>query len=104
MQFVIIADHSPDMCPTANSKIRELLRQGAQAMPGVAAKLGVKVVTINVLGPEHRMVAIVEADDIDAVRNFVMDSRMVQWNTTHVHPSWTVEETLAKVDTLPALF
>jgi uncharacterized protein with GYD domain len=88
----------------SNAKIRELLRQGAQAIPEAAAKLGVKVVTINVLGPEHRLVAIVEADDIDAVRNFVIESRMIQWNTTNVHPSWTVEETLAKVDTLPTMF
>lgn len=92
------------MCPTSNSKIRELLRQGAEQIPGVAAKLGVKIVTINVLGPEHRVVAVVEADDIDAVRNFVMEIRIVQWNTVHIHSSWTVEETLARADKLPAIF
>lgn len=92
------------MCPTSNSKIRELLRQGAEQIPGVAAKLGVKIVTINVLGPEHRVVAVVEADDIDAVRNFVMEIRIVQWNTVHIHSSWTVEETLARADTLPVIF
>lgn len=92
------------MCPTSNSKIRELLRQGAEQIPGVAAKLGVKIVTINVLGPEHRVVAVVEADDIDAVRNLVMEIRIVQWNTVHIHSSWTVEETLARADKLPAIF
>ncbi len=48
--------------------------------------------------------AVVEAGDIEAVRNFVMQSRLVQWNTTRIHPTWTMEEALAKADTLPTLF
>jgi hypothetical protein len=103
MQFVVIADHSPDMCPTSNSKIRDFLKQGAGQMPSIAAKLGVKIVTLNVLGPDHRTVAVVEANDIEAVRDFLMESRLVQWSTAHVYPSWTMEEALARADSLPAL-
>jgi len=104
MQFVIIADHSPESCPTSNSKIRELLAQSAREMPGLAARLDLKIVTINVLGPDHRIVAVVEADEIERVRSFAMESRLVQWNTVHVHASWTIEEALANASRLPALF
>jgi len=104
MQFVIIADHSPESCPTSSSKIRELLAQSAKEMPGLAARLELKVVTINVLGPDHRIVAVVEAEQIERVQNFVLESRLVQWNTVHVHASWTIEEALANASKLPALF
>lgn len=104
MQFVVIADHTPDMCPMSNSKIREMMKQGAKDIPNVAAKLGVKIITINVFGPEHRVLAVVEANDVEAVRNFILESRLIQWNTTHVHPTWAMDEALAKADTLPAMF
>ena len=60
MQFVINARHSPDLCPTANAKIRQLLKQSAQEMPEIAKRLGVKVITVNVYGPDHEIVAVVE--------------------------------------------
>jgi hypothetical protein len=104
MQFVIIADHSADMCPTSNSKIREMMRQGSKEIPGLAAKLGVKIITLNVFGPDHRSLAVVEADDIDAVRNFVVESRLIQWNTVSIHATYTLEEALAMADKLPAIF
>lgn len=104
MQFVVMADHTPDMCPMSNSKIREMMKQGAKEIPNVAAKLGVKIITINVFGPEHRVLAVVEADDVEAVRNFILESRLIQWNTTHVHPTWGMDEALAKADKLPAMF
>jgi hypothetical protein len=104
MQFVVIADHSPDMCPTSNSKIRELMRQGAKEIPNLAAKLGVKIITLNVFGPDHRVLAVVEANDIQAVRDFVIESRLIQWNTTKVHATYTLEEALAMADKLPAMF
>jgi hypothetical protein len=104
MQFVIVAQHSPDMCPTSNSKIRELMKQGAKEIPNLAGKLGVKIITLNVFGPDHQVLAVVESSDIEAVRDFVTESRLIQWNTINVHATWTLEEALAKADKLPALF
>jgi uncharacterized protein with GYD domain len=104
MQFVLLADHTPDMCPTSNAKIRDMMKQGAKEIPNVASKLGVKVISINVFGPEHRVMALVEANDIEAVRNFAMESRMVQWNTVHIHATWTMEQALEKADHLPTMF
>jgi hypothetical protein len=104
MQFVVLATHSPDMCPSSNSKIRELMKQGSKEIPNLAGKLGVKIVTLNVFGPDHQVMAVVEADDIEKVRDFVMESRLSQWNTVNVHATYTMEEALAKAEKLPALF
>lgn len=104
MQFVMIAKHAPELCPTSNAKIRQLMKQGAKEMPDLAKRLGVKIITLNVYGPEHEILAVVEANDIEAVREFVMQSRLIQFNTTAVHATWSLEEALAKADALPTLF
>ncbi|MGB8966538.1 MAG: hypothetical protein WCB99_12930 [Candidatus Cybelea sp.] len=104
MQFVIMAVHSPEMCPTSNSKIREMMRAGAKEIPNLAGKLGLKIITINVFGPDHKILAVVEADGIDAVRDFVWESRLMQWNTVNINATYSMEEALAKADQLPAMF
>jgi len=104
MQFVMIAQHSPELCPTSNAKIRQIMRQGAKALPDVARKLGVQIVTLNVFGPDHIVLAVVEAKEIEAVRDFTFQSGLIQWNTIRVHPTYTLEEALAKADTLPTIF
>ena len=103
-QFVMIARHAPELCPTSNAKIRQLFKQGAKEIPEIAKSLGVKIVTINVYGPDHEVMAVVEANGIEQVRDFVMQSRLVQWNTTDIHATWTMEEALAKAEALPTLF
>ncbi|MBI2819176.1 MAG: hypothetical protein HYX73_04285 [Acidobacteria bacterium] len=104
MQFVIIARHTPELCPTSNGKIRQLMKQGSKEIPDVAKKLGVKIISMNVFGPEHEVLAVVEADGIEPVREFVMQSRLVQWNTIAIHATWSLDEALARADALPTIF
>ncbi len=104
MQFVVIAEHPPELCPSGNAKTRQMLKQGAKEMPDLAKKLGLKIITMNVYGPDHVVLMVAEAADIEAVRNFIMQSRLVQWNTTKIHATWSLEEALAKVETLPTMF
>ena len=72
------------------------MREGSKQIPELAKKLGIEIITLRVLGPDHQFVGVVEANDIEAVRDFVMQSRLVQWNTTTVRASWSMEEALAK--------
>jgi hypothetical protein len=104
VQFVIIARHSPELCPTSNAKIRQIMKQGAKEIPDVAKRLGVKIITVNVYGPDHEILAVVEANGIEPVREFLMQSRLVQWNTTAIHATWSLEEALEKADALPTIF
>jgi uncharacterized protein with GYD domain len=103
MQFVVVAEHAPESCPTSNKQIRELMREGAQQIPDLAQKLGVSILTLRVLGPDHQIIAVVEAADIEAVRDFLMQSRLVQWNTTTVKATWSLEEALTRAEALPTL-
>ncbi len=104
MQFVVIARHAADLCPSSNAKIRQLMKQGGKEIPGLAQKLGVKVITTNVFGPDHEIHLVIEANGIEPVREFVWQSRLIQWNTTAIHATMSMEEAMAKVEELPTIF
>ena len=104
MQFVILAEHSPEHCPTSNAQVRALMKEGAKQIPDLARKLGLDIITLRVFGPDHVVLAVVEAQSIDAVRDFMFESRLIQWNTTRIHATYSMEEALAKSEALPIMF
>jgi hypothetical protein len=102
--FAVISEHPPELCPSSNAQTRQMLNEGAGQIPQLAEQLGVNIVTLRVFGPDHIILAVVEADDIEAVRDFMFQSRLVQWNTTKIHATYSMEEALAKVNDLEAIF
>jgi hypothetical protein len=104
MQFVITAEHPPHLCPTANATTRKLLVEGGKQIPALAKNLGVDIITMNVFGPDHVIVAVIEAKDIETAREFVWQGRLHQWNTVKVNATWSFEEALARIEDHPAIF
>jgi hypothetical protein len=80
------------------------LKEGAPQIPQLAEQLGLDIITMRVFGPDHVMIAVIEADDIEAVRDFMFQSRLIQWNTTNIYPTYSVEEALAKADEMEPIF
>ena len=104
MQFVMIAEHAPQFCPTANAKTREMMKQGMNEIPAVAQKLGIEIVNLRVFGGDHIVLAIVETTDIEKVRSFIMESKLIQWNTIKIHPTWSMEEAMERAERLTPIF
>jgi hypothetical protein len=102
--FALIAEHPPDLCPTSNTQTRQLLKEGAGQIPQLAERLGVDIGTLRIFGPDHVILAVVEADDIDSVRNFALESRLMQWNTVKIHATYSIEEALSLIDEVEAIF
>jgi hypothetical protein len=102
--FAVIAEHPPELCITSNAKTRQMMKEGAPQIPQLAEQLGLNIITIRVFGPDHILLAVVEADDIDAVREFMFQSRLIQWNTTKIYATYSMEEALAKADSMEAIF
>jgi hypothetical protein len=102
--FAVIAQHPPELCPTSNARTRRMLKEGAAQMPQLAEQLGVDIVTLRIFGPDHVVLAVVEATDIEVVRNFILQSRLIQWNTTKIHATYSMEEAIAASDELEAIF
>jgi hypothetical protein len=102
--FAVIAEHPPHLCPTSNAQTRQLLKEGASQIPQLAEQLGVAIGTLRIFGPEHIIIAVVEADDIDSVRNFALQSRLMQWNTVKINATYSIEEAVAMIDDVEAIF
>jgi hypothetical protein len=102
--FAVIAEHPPDLCPTSNAQTRQILKEGASQIPQLAEQLGVDIGTLRIFGPDHIILAVVEANDIDSVRNFALQSRLMQWNTVKIHATYSIEEAVAMIDEVEAIF
>jgi uncharacterized protein with GYD domain len=103
-QYLIVGQHPPDLCPSANEKIRNLAAEGAQGMPELAEKLGVKLVATYVPMTNHQVFVAVEADDANAVREFTFQGRLGQWNTIEIFQTSTLEEALTRVQELETIY
>ena len=102
--FAVIAEHPPDLCPTSNAQTRQILKEGAGQIPELAKQLGLNIVTLRIFGPDHIILAVVEADDIDSVRDFAFQSRLMQWNKVNVHATYSMEEALGLIDQAEPIF
>jgi hypothetical protein len=102
--FAIIADHPPNLCPTSNAQTKKIMKEGAGQIPQLAENLGINIVTLRVFGPDHIILAVVEADDIESVRDFALQSRLMQWNTVKINPTYSMDEALALIDGAETIF
>jgi hypothetical protein len=102
--FAVIAEHPPDLCPTSNAQTRKMLKEGAGQIPQLAEQLGVDIGTLRIFGPDHIILAVVDADDIDSVRNFALQSRLMQWNTVKIHATYSIEEAVGMIDGVETIF
>lgn len=104
MHYVMLATHTPELCPTCNSKTKELLLRVAPEIPNIAQKAGVTFVAGPFVNREHMVVTIVEADKAESVDQFLEESRLGHWNSVRVLPSHTMEEGLDEVQRQTPIF
>jgi hypothetical protein len=104
MHFVVLASHSADICPTSNSKTKGLLLEVAPQIPSIAQKHGVNIVAGPFVNREHMAVVIVETDRADGLDDFLVDSRLAQWNQVHILPSRSMQEALTEIQDGTSLF
>ena len=102
--FALTAEHPPHLCPTSNAQTRQILKEGAGQIPELAEQLGINIVTLRIFGPDHVILAVVDADDIDSVRDFALQSRLMQWNTVKIHATYSMEEALGLIDQAEPIF
>src|SRR5438128_680145 len=103
-QYLVVGQHPPDLCPSANDMIRKLATEGGKEMPALAEKLGVKILATYVPMTNHMVFVAVEADDADAVRELTIQGRLSQWNTVEIFQTSTLEEALTRVQEMPMVY
>ncbi len=104
MDFVIIAEHLPDQCPSSNAKVRKQLSEGFPQLPALAKKLGVEVTFVGIPMVDHKIFMVVKAQNFEAVRNLMVESAIIQSNTIHIYPTVSFEEAMKQTLKLPTLY
>lgn len=104
MHFVILASHSPEICPTSNAKTKGLLLELAPQIPGIAQKHGVNIVAGPFVNREHTAVVIAETDSAEGLDDFLVDSRLAQWNQVRILPSRSLQDGLTEIQEGTPLF
>jgi uncharacterized protein with GYD domain len=104
MHFVVLGNHSAEVCPTSNAKTKALLLEIAPQVTNMAEKHGVKIVSGPFANREHMLVVIVETDRAEALDDFLVESRLAQWNQLHILPSVPIEAAMQELQESTSLF
>ncbi len=83
--------------------VRERTQQATGRLEEFGKEHQVQLRATHVLGPKHLAVVIFEASGIEAVRDFMQESGIVQWNDTELYPSQTMQEAMQSVSSLPPI-
>ena len=102
--FVLIATHSSDQCPTANEKTRKLFGTDPAPMVALGKKLGVRPLIGPLVSTEHRTFAVLEASKVESVRDFVMQSGLVQWNSVEIINVISQEDAIKEISALTPIY
>ena len=104
MHYVVLGEHSAEVCPTSNAKTKALLLEIGPQIPKIAEKNGVNIVSGPFVNREHTSVLIVETDRAESLDAFLMETRLPQWNRVRVLPSLPIEEGMKDVAEGTSLF
>jgi hypothetical protein len=104
MHFVLLAEHTAEVCPMSNAKTRDLMLSAGPQIPAVAEQAGVKIVAGPYVNREHIAVVVVEADTADAVDSFIVESKLGHWNRVRVLPSLPIEQGMQEVAAQTPIF
>lgn len=104
MHYVIIAEHSPESCPTSNAKAKAMLMDVAPQIPKIAERNGVTILAGPYVNREHVTVAVVETDRAENLDAFFVQARLHQWNRIRVLPSFPMEQTMKELAEGTSLF
>ncbi len=95
--FVVISRHTAESCPLNNGKTRQIALDAMAALPGLAKKYGITVVGSWSVNPEHLIVQVFDAVNLDSMLKFSMEPALLKWwsfNTSEIKPATTLEETI----------
>jgi hypothetical protein len=96
--YGIIASHESDTCPSASKAARDASKKLLEQMPNLFQKYKMKMLSGDHFDPEHLSIIRVEADNVEAVRDFVNEAGLVQWNNVRIYPLTPIDKLIQNID------
>ena len=100
-RYGLTMTHPPNICPIANKASREAAVAGWKQIPSLAQKYGVNMLSFDHFDPEHFIIAMIEAESIESVRDFVMEAGLMAWNDLKINPITPVSELMDNMNKAP---
>ena len=104
MHYVVLAEHSAEVCPTSNAKTKALLLEIGPQIPKIAEKHNVTIVSGPWVNREHVVATVFETDKSENLDAFIVESRLEQWNRMRILPSLPMAEGMKDVADSTPLF
>jgi hypothetical protein len=73
-------------------------------MEKLGKRLGVEYLAGPLITTEHKSYSIVQAKNVEAVRNFLVESGLIQWNSIDVVHGVTMEHALEEINKLKPIY
>jgi hypothetical protein len=103
MDFVVIAEHPPDLCPKSNAVVRKQA-ENFPMLYELAKAMGAEIVFHGIPVPEHKIFMVLRAPDFETVRRLMVESRLVQTNTIHIYQTESFEEFMDETRKIDPMF
>ena len=97
MLFLQTSKHTPESCPMHNEKAKKVFADLMAKMGPLAKKHGIKLVGSWTSVPEHLIVNVFDAPNMEALMRFAMEPEVMSWlayNTTETRPVMIIEEVM----------
>jgi uncharacterized protein with GYD domain len=97
MLFLQISKHSPESCPIHNETTKKVLTDLTAKTDQLTKKYGIKVIGSWVSVPDHLIVMVFDAPNMEAMLKISMEPEMMAWigyTTSELKPVMTLEETM----------
>jgi hypothetical protein len=91
MDFVIVMEHSPDLCPHSNAVARKQFERIPE-FNETAKQMGIEMVFGGIPVPEHKAFIVLKAASFETVRKLMVESGLVQTNTIKIYRTESFEE------------
>jgi len=97
MLFLQISKHSPESCPMHNEKAKKALMDLMAKLGPLTKKHGIKLVGSWTSMPEHLIVNVYDAPNMETLTKLAMEPETMNWsayNMTETRPVMTTEEVM----------
>ncbi|MDA4128191.1 MAG: hypothetical protein OK422_01805 [Thaumarchaeota archaeon] len=90
-KYVVISNHPPNSCPSANAVLRKRGEKLGADLPSLMQKHSVKAEIMLHLDPGHKIVWVVDAPNAEAVRDMIYEGGLGQWNDFEFYMASSLE-------------
>lgn len=97
MLFMQISKHAPESCPMHNEKAKKAFADLMAKLGPLTKKHGIKLVGSWTSMPEHLIVNVFDAPNMETLLKLTMEPISMNWlayNTTETRPVMTTEEVM----------